>query len=253
MQTSKQHHSGLVLPTRLEWRIPQEFKRELYFILKRLMDITGALVALLIAAVPMLIVALAVKLDSPGPIIFRQQRVGARRRRVGDREVWDVYTFTFYKFRSMTHNADQNVHREYIKALMHNDQAKLAALNGEGEKNGTHKLVNDRRVTRVGRFIRRTSLDELPQLFNVLKGDISLVGPRPPIPYEVEEYDNWQHLRLATKPGVTGWWQVTARSSADFDEMVKLDIWYIQHQSLWLDLQILAKTPKAILGGKGAH
>jgi lipopolysaccharide/colanic/teichoic acid biosynthesis glycosyltransferase len=147
-------------------------------------------------------------------------------------------------------DADSALHKAYVQALIRRDEIGMAAAqNGETP---TRKLVNDRRVTRLGRFLRRSSLDELPQLWNVLKGDMSLVGPRPPIPYEVEAYELWHWKRLEAIPGMTGLWQVEARSSVGFDEMVRLDIWYAEHQSLWMDLKILLKTPFAVLSMRGA-
>jgi lipopolysaccharide/colanic/teichoic acid biosynthesis glycosyltransferase len=143
-----------------------------------------------------------------------------------------------------------DVHRAYIAAFIKNDIAEMGAI--QGQPTDVRKLVHDPRITRLGRVLRRSSLDELPQLWNVLTGDMSLVGPRPSIPYEVEMYQSWHCQRLRATPGITGWWQVTARSSADFDDMVKLDLWYIEQQSLWLDLRILLKTPMSVLSASGA-
>jgi lipopolysaccharide/colanic/teichoic acid biosynthesis glycosyltransferase len=197
----------------------------------------------------MLVIALLVRWDSPGPALFRQERVGARRRTGAQQGGWEVTRFTFYKFRTMHNGASSELHRAFVCAFIQDDRATMADLQGGDTQ--VRKLVNDPRVTRVGRFLRKASLDELPQLWNVLKGDMSLVGPRPPIPYEVDEYEAWHRRRLETKPGLTGWWQVTARSAAEFEEMVRLDVWYIEHQSFWLDLQILLKTPFVLLSGKG--
>lgn len=196
-------------------------------IAKRLIDITGVLVALSIAAIPMIAIAIWVKLDSQGPIIFRQTRVGKN----GE-------TFSFYKFRSMYVNAE----------------ARLADLQQHSETDGaTFKMKNDPRVTKVGRFIRRFSLDELPQLFNILLGQMTLVGPRPGLPREVIRYEPWQHRRLEVTPGLTGLWQVSGRSDIKFDEMVKLDIYYVDHWSLSLDIKILIKTIKTVLKAEGAY
>jgi lipopolysaccharide/colanic/teichoic acid biosynthesis glycosyltransferase len=225
-------------------------QRQLYLACKRLLDILIA-GSILIALSPlMLVIAVLVVLDSPGSAIFKQERVGSKRRVTGRLETWEVTTFTFYKFRTMHNHADSGIHRAYVQAFIHNDHKGMAAL--QGQEAQINKLANDPRVTRLGRILRRSSLDELPQLWNVLKGDMSLVGPRPPIPYEVDMYKPWHRRRLQAKPGLTGLWQVTARSSADFDEMVNLDIWYIERQSLWLDLKILLKTPLVVLAGKGA-
>jgi len=198
----------------------------------------------------MLVIALLIVLDTPGSPIFVQQRVGLRRKRAGNRIVWEVGTFPFYKFRTMRKNANPEIHRAYVGALIRNDHEGMAALQGEDVK--VRKLVKDPRVTRVGAFLRKSSLDELPEFWNVLRGDMSLVGPRRPIPYEVEMYEPWHRKRLEAVPGLTGLWQVTARSSSSFDDMVELDLYYIEHQSLWLDLKILLMTPLAVLRGQGA-
>ncbi len=206
--------------------------------MKRTMDIVGSLFALLIFSPLLAVIAAAVKLTSRGPVVFRQQRVGQYGRR-----------FTFLKFRSMYSQNDTKVHEEYVKALIRGENG---AKSEKGET--VFKLTNDPRITPLGRFLRRTSLDELPQFFNVLRGDMSLVGPRPPIPYEFSSYDIWHKRRLlAVKPGITGLWQVTARSRVGFADMVRLDLKYAQSHSLWLDLKILLHTPLAVLGGDGAH
>jgi lipopolysaccharide/colanic/teichoic acid biosynthesis glycosyltransferase len=221
-----------------------------YLMSKRLVDVVGSGILLILLSPLFLVLAVLIMLDSPGPSIFRQKRVGLRRRTQNLRTVWEVCPFTFYKFRTMYQNADSEMHRAYIQAFIHNDQQGMAELqNGDTE---VRKLVDDPRITPLGRFLRKSSLDELPQLWNVFKGDMSLVGPRPPIPYEVEMYEPKHYRRLGTKPGITGLWQVTARSSADFYEMVSLDVEYIEHQSLWLDLKILLQTPMVVLRGKGA-
>ena len=182
-----------------------------------------------------LIIAAAIKATSAGPVFFRQERVGLNGK-----------TFLFYKFRSMKTNNDPLKHKEYIKKFI--NQQKTAAI-----EPGIFKLTNDSRITRVGHFIRKTSLDELPQLINVLKGDMSLVGPRPPIPYECDLYDIWHRRRLlSARPGITGLWQVMGRSRTTFDEMVRLDLKYLREWSLLLDLKILLMTPKAVISGSGA-
>jgi lipopolysaccharide/colanic/teichoic acid biosynthesis glycosyltransferase len=198
----------------------------------------------------MLLIALLVRRDSPGPAIFAQDRVGARRRVRDGRVVWEARTFRFYKFRSMVQNADTHLHRTFMQAFISNDQATLCSTKGN---NATiNKLTHDPRITRLGRWLRKTSLDELPQLWNVLKGDMSLVGPRPALPYEVEVYQPWHCRRLEALPGITGIWQVTARCSVDFEQSVKLDIWYVENQSFWLDLRILLLTPWTVLTSRGA-
>jgi len=222
----------------------------LYFACKRLLDVVLAILMLILLTPVMIIIAILIKLDSPGSIFFSQQRVGTKRHYVDGRMSWEIRIFPLYKFRSMVRDADPELHRAFFQAFIRNDRINMTALQ-QGEAH-TLKLMNDPRVTWLGKLLRRSSLDELPQLWNVLKGDMSLVGPRPPIPYEVEMYEPWHHQRLAADPGLTGLWQVTARSSANFDEMVRLDIWYIEHQSLWLDLKILLKTPWVVVTSKGA-
>jgi lipopolysaccharide/colanic/teichoic acid biosynthesis glycosyltransferase len=150
----------------------------------------------------------------------------------------------------MVCNADPTLHKSYIKALINKDSESMAAL--QGGDNQIRKLTHDPRVTRLGKFLRKSSIDEIPQFINVIKGEMSLVGPRPAIPYEVEMYKPWHYRRLETKPGITGLWQVTARSTADFDEIIKLDIQYIEQQSFLFDLKILMKTPIAVLFCRGA-
>jgi lipopolysaccharide/colanic/teichoic acid biosynthesis glycosyltransferase len=207
-------------------------------IFKRGLDILGALIGLICFSPIMLITAIAIKLTSPGPIIFRQTRLGRR----GN-------PFSFWKFRSMKSGNDDRVHREYVLKLIDGQHAQLNQ--GKDDK-PLYKLKNDCRITAVGKIIRKLSIDELPQLFNVLQGEMSLVGPRPPIPFEVEKYKSW-HLRriLEVKPGITGLWQVEGRSRTSFDDMVRLDIRYVQNWSLWLDLKILAKTVWEVLMPKG--
>jgi len=224
-----------------------------YLVAKRWLDI-AITASLLLALVPLLVViAFLIKLDSPGPVIFAQDRVGSRVRGKGGKRSWHAYPFTVYKFRTMYHNADSKRHQAFVKALIEKDYDTLASLQGKDAKDcQKFKMVNDPRVTPIGRFLRKTSLDELPQLWNVLRGDMSLVGPRPAIAYEVDMYAPDHVQRLAAKPGLTGVWQITSRSSVDFDQMVKLDVWYVENQSLWLDMKILAKTPVAVLHGKGA-
>ena len=207
--------------------------------LKRMLDVIGALLGIMFFSPVMLITALAIKGSSPGPVIFKQIRLGKK-----------GIPFVFYKFRSMHHNTDDQIHRQYITHLI---QGNLEKINQGDEEKPLYKIKSDPRVTRVGRIIRKTSIDELPQLFNVLKGEMSLVGPRPPLPYEVEKYQSW-HLRrvLEMKPGITGLWQVNGRSETSFDDMVRLDIRYIRSWSLMLDIKILVKTVKAVLHSAGA-
>jgi lipopolysaccharide/colanic/teichoic acid biosynthesis glycosyltransferase len=192
--------------------------RALYFFIKRIFDILFSIIALMLALPFLIIIAIMIKLDSSGPVLFVQKRVGARRIVHNNRVYWITDIFSCYKFRTMIHNADASLHQAYIKALIDNDQKCMNELQNCETK--TRKLVADPRITRLGKFLRKSSIDEFPQFWNVLRGDMSVVGPRPPIPYEVEMYKPWHRRRLKAKPGITGLWQVTARSSADFDEMV---------------------------------
>jgi lipopolysaccharide/colanic/teichoic acid biosynthesis glycosyltransferase len=214
-------------------------RKEGKYRLKRALDVVGALVGLVLLSPLMLLIALAVAITSPGPVIFRQVRLGQR-----------GAPFFFYKFRSMYCDVDDRVHREYVTSLIKGD---LEAVNQGDASKPLYKLICDPRVTPVGRIIRKTSLDELPQLFNVLRGNMSLVGPRPPVPYEVEKYQSW-HLRriLEARPGITGLWQVEGRSKTSFDDMVRLDLRYIHSCCLALDLKILLKTIQVVLDRDGA-
>jgi len=209
----------------------------LYPVVKRLVDVMVASALLVALSVVLLVCAVAIRLDSPGPVFFRQRRVGERGR-----------PFTMLKFRTMRVDADQATHREYAASFIRGQASRQGAGGAE-----VYKLVRDHRVTRVGRWLRRTSLDELPQLFNVLKGEMSLVGPRPPIPYEVEHYQPTHKQRLAVTPGITGLWQVRGRSNTTFEEMVALDLEYIRRRSLILDLRILLATIPAVLSTRGVH
>jgi lipopolysaccharide/colanic/teichoic acid biosynthesis glycosyltransferase len=206
--------------------------------LKRAMDIVGSIGAMILFAPVFVLVAVAVKVTSKGPVIFRQERIGQQGQ-----------PFVFFKFRSMTVNNDAAIHKEYVKQLIAG-KAERNPSNGNGH--GVFKLTQDPRITPVGSFLRKTSLDELPQFINVLRGEMSLVGPRPALPYEVEAYDLWHRRRiLEAKPGITGLWQIAGRNRLSFDEMVRLDLKYARSWSLWLDLKVLLCTPKAVI--EGAH
>ena len=221
-----------------------------YHAAKRLMDVVVAL-AIGLLFVPVLpLIALLVKLDSPGPLIYAQQRLGGRRVRVNGEWVWDVRAFTMYKFRTMRQDIESDLHRVYMSAYIAGDEERMAALRG-ADASDTYKLVNDPRITRVGRILRATSLDELPQLWNIVLGHMSLVGPRPPLPYEVEQYQERHLARMASMPGLTGWWQVKGRCETGFEEMVRLDLEYIGQRSLLLDLKIIVLTLPAVLSGRG--
>jgi lipopolysaccharide/colanic/teichoic acid biosynthesis glycosyltransferase len=207
-------------------------------IVKRAMDIAGSALLLILCAPLLLVIAAVVKASSQGPVLFRQYRVGQYGRR-----------FTFLKFRSMRADNDPSVHREYVTKLIAGEAERIPS---HADDKGVYKLANDKRITPIGRFLRKTSLDELPQFLNVLKGDMSLVGPRPPIPYELAAYQTWHRRRvLEVKPGITGLWQVTGRSRVKFDDMVRLDLRYAMSWSPWLDVKILMRTPGAVI--KGAH
>lgn len=204
--------------------------------LKRAIDIVGSAIALVLLLPLLAVIALLIKISSKGPVLFRQFRVGQY-----------GLPFAFLKFRTMFQENDLNIHKEYMRHF-------IAGTANPLEPAVVYKITNDPRVTRIGRFLRKTSLDELPQFWNVLKGEMSLVGPRPPIPYEVESYDIWHRRRiLEVKPGITGLWQVKGRSRTTFNDMVRLDLQYAKSWSIWLDLKILFETPRAIISGDGAY
>ena len=207
---------------------------------KRAMDIVGSTLALILCSPLFLVISLAIKLTSRGPILFKQERVGQYGLR-----------FMFLKFRSMKCGNDPSIHREYVRRFIAGETP--PAQTGHN-RNGVYKIQDDPRVTRVGKFLRKTSLDELPQFINVLRGEMSLVGPRPPIPYELDAYQIWHRRRvLEAKPGITGLWQVNGRSRLKFDDMVRLDLQYARTRSLWMDIKILLQTPRAVLFGEGAY
>jgi lipopolysaccharide/colanic/teichoic acid biosynthesis glycosyltransferase len=212
--------------------------KQRYLRAKRVLDVLITLLFLPMLCLVMLIVALFIRLDSEGPVLYRQKRVAQ-----------DGVEFDMLKFRSMYVNNDDTIHREAVKRYMNGDR-----LSDHGEAVSTlYKLVDDPRVTRVGRFIRKLSIDEFPQFINVLRGEMSLVGPRPPLPYEVEAYSSRDSLRLYGKPGITGYWQVYGRSRVAFGEMVEMDINYLQQQSILLDIKLIILTvPVAALGRGGA-
>jgi len=212
-------------------------------VVKRLLDITGSLFGLLLFSPIFIIAAALIKFDSPGPIFFRQKRVGFNGR-----------PFTLLKFRSMYAGGDDALHRDYVRRLIHNGEAASCLQNDNSQaKDPVYKITDDPRVTAVGRFLRRTSLDELPQFINVFLGQMSLVGPRPAIPYEIEEYDIWHKCRiLDVKPGITGIWQVEGRSRTTFEEMVRMDLRYCRSRSFMLDVKLILRTPLALFQARGA-
>ncbi len=213
---------------------------------KRVMDFTFALVGLILSAPIWLVIMLLIKLDSPGPVFFRQKRIGARWSVQNGKVEWQIRPFFILKFRSMKHNADEKRHMAHIQAYV------AGTLNAnDNEKQPKFKLAADPRITRVGHWLRKTSLDELPQLWNVLLGEMSLVGPRPVPVYEAELYQPQHFERLLALPGITGLWQVKGRGEVTFDEMMRLDSEYIRRRSLGLDLAILVQTIPAVLMGRG--
>jgi len=216
--------------TQIQWQL----------IIKRTIDFIGAAIGLFIFSPVLLLTALAIKITSPGPVLFRQERLGY----MGNK-------FMFLKFRSMYLDCDDSIHKEYMTKFINKNNEK------HRDKSGTcsfHKMTDDPRITPLGKILRKTSLDELPQLYNVLCDEMSLVGPRPPIAYEVDRYSCWHKRRiLEVKPGITGLWQVEGRSTLTFDEAVRLDIQYAENWNLLLDLKIILKTFKVVFSGKGAY
>jgi lipopolysaccharide/colanic/teichoic acid biosynthesis glycosyltransferase len=207
-----------------------------YYICKRVLDVVGSLVFIALFAPVFAVIAALVKLTSAGPVFFRQVRIGEGGK-----------PFTMLKFRSMRVNTSADIHQQYVTQFIKSGAAAQAGAPG------VYKLVSDPRITPIGSFIRKTSIDEFPQFLNVLGGSMSLVGPRPPLKYEVEQYKPWHCRRvLEAKPGITGLWQVEGRSRTTFDEMVRLDLRYARSRSIWTDLKILLATPRAVIAGKGA-
>ncbi len=213
--------------------------RKLALGVKRAMDIVGSAFALILLSPLFGLIALAIKLNSQGPVLFRQERLGQYGKK-----------FRLLKFRSMRTDCDSRIHQEYVSRFIAG-QVSSNDVNGQGS---VFKIQKDPRVTSVGAFLRRTSLDEFPQFWNVLVGHMSLVGPRPPLDYEFKAYDVWHRRRvLEIKPGITGLWQVEGRSRTQFDDMVRLDLEYARKWTIWLDLKILLQTPAAVVSGEGAH
>jgi diguanylate cyclase (GGDEF)-like protein len=250
LREARTQGGSLVRTTEQELSLMDAYRaRRRYFLCKRIMDIILSTVLLMVTLPIQLAVALLVKVDSPGPILFRQGRVGLKRQSSKGRKGWEIGAFRLYKFRTMYHNAPQAPHRAQIRVFTSGGPLPRT---DRDRRQLMLKLTDDTRVTRVGKLLRKTSLDELPQLINVLKGEMSLVGPRPVPLYEAAEYDGWHRQRLTVPAGMTGLWQVRGRSRVPLDEMVAMDLEYIRNQSLWLDLKILLLTIPAILSGRGA-
>jgi lipopolysaccharide/colanic/teichoic acid biosynthesis glycosyltransferase len=238
-ESDDQDLNGLMNPTFYPDLLHERDARRLPLLLKRVIDAVGSIVALIVLSPLFAVVALIVKVTSRGPVLFRQQRIGQ----------FGV-PFEFLKFRSMYVANDAKIHEEYVRNFI---AGKGQTSNKDGHE-AVYKITNDPRITPIGRLMRRTSLDELPQFWNVLKGQMSLVGPRPSVSYETEGYNVWHRRRLfEAKPGITGLWQVHGRSRTTFDEMVRLDLRYSRNWSPLVDLKILLKTPRAVLSGDGAY
>lgn len=210
--------------------------RGMYHVIKRAMDLGVSFLILALSFPLWLLIAFLIRLDTRGPVIFIQERIGL-----------DGRPFCMYKFRTLHVNHDSTAHVAYMRSYVNGGSGQT------GSGSVVHKPVTASQVTAMGRFLRKTSLDELPQLINVVKGDMSLVGPRPNVPWEVEEYQPWHRRRLEALPGMTGLAQVRGRSCLTFDDIVKYDIEYIEHQNLWLDIKVLLLTPLVVLGGFGAR
>jgi lipopolysaccharide/colanic/teichoic acid biosynthesis glycosyltransferase len=238
-ENASQASSETTADTKLYPELTRKGRKGISLIAKRAIDIAGSGIFLLVLSPVLAAIALAIKFTSEGPVLFCQERLG----QFGA-------TFDCLKFRTMYVNNDPKIHQEYVERFI---AGKANDAKSEGEP-VVYKITNDPRVTPIGRLLRRLSADELPQFWNVLRGEMSLVGPRPPLPYEFKVYDIWHRRRvLELKPGVTGLWQVSGRSRTSFDDMVRLDLRYSQSWSLWLDLRILVATPRAVFTGDGAY
>ena len=224
----------------------------MYYRAKRVFDVIVALLLLLLLAPILLLLALVVKLDTPGPMIYRQRRVGSRRIDLDSHIDWELTEFDFLKFRTMTTDGDTSLHQRYIAAYINGDGESMDETAAGQKADRSYKLVGDPRITRSGRLMRKFSLDELPQLWNVIRGEMSLVGPRPPLVYEVEMYRPSHFRRFASPMGITGVWQVSGRAAIGFEEMIELDLEYVETRSFVEDLKILALTVPAVLSGEGA-
>jgi lipopolysaccharide/colanic/teichoic acid biosynthesis glycosyltransferase len=208
-------------------------------LVKRSIDVASASLVTVLGFPFFLAVALLIKLTSRGPVFYSQLRIGER----GE-------IFTLYKFRTMRQGVDDSIHREFTRSFI---EGRMSNSSLDEKAPSVYKLTNDPRVTSIGNFLRKTSLDELPQFINILRGEMTIVGPRPPLQYELEYYEEWHKLRLEVKPGLTGLWQVSGRSSVPFNEMVKLDLYYIEHWTLLLDFKIMMRTIPVMLFGSGGY
>jgi lipopolysaccharide/colanic/teichoic acid biosynthesis glycosyltransferase len=234
-------HPGSIADSKLYPDLQRQASRKrVSLAVKRTIDVVGSALILSLLSPVFAVIALLIKLTSKGPVLFQQERLGL----CGAR-------FKCLKFRTMHINCDSKIHQEFVHQFI---TGKIDCGGQDASRSAIYKITDDPRVTSIGRFLRRTSLDECPQFWNVLRGEMSLVGPRPPVPYEFDAYDIWHRRRiLEVKPGITGLWQVSGRSRVRFEEMVRLDVRYSQRWSLWLDLKILAATPWAVCSGEGAH
>ena len=232
------------------------WRRSVSWAVKRAVDLLGGLVVGILVAPFALLIAVTIRMDSSGPAIYVQRRVRRTLVRENGSCYWQLTTFSFYKFRTMANDVPADLHRQYTEAYIAGDESRIAEFHVAGNvgssANGSYKLESDPRVTRIGRFLRKSSLDELPQLWNVLRGDMSLVGPRPPLEYEVEKYQDRHFERLAGRGGITGLWQVSGRCETSFEEMIALDIEYFERRTTLMDLGILVRTVPAVLSGRGA-
>ena len=239
-----------------DWgRIPvprESWRCSVSWFLKRTLDLLGGLVVGVLVAPLALLIAVAIRMDSRGPAIYVQQRVRRTRVRENGSRYWQLTTFSFYKFRTMANDVPMDLHQRYIEAYIAGDESRISEFHVAGSGNSSYKLESDPRVTRIGRFLRKSSLDELPQLWNVFRGDMSLVGPRPPLEYELEKYEEQHFERLGGPGGITGLWQVRGRCETSFEEMIALDVEYFERRSILLDIGILVMTVPAVLSGRGA-
>ena len=234
-QKFQQVAESLVSPAGIRFR--ERLRVEKF--IKRLFDIVASLLVMIVGFPFLLAVSLLIKLTSRGPVLFSQQRVGEHGR-----------VFTLFKFRTMRAGSDDSIHREFTRSFI---EGRMSNSSLDEKSPSIYKLTNDPRITPIGNFLRKTSLDELPQFLNILRGEMAIVGPRPPLQYELEYYEEWHKLRLEVKPGLTGLWQVSGRSSVPFNEMVKLDLYYIEHWTLLLDLKIMLRTIPVMLFGSGGY